>query len=122
MKKNDSSSDELTVKIKALELQEAVQMVEFKKRVQEFKQSVSPSALVATAYTGLKQNKKVQGNILDNSAGMAAGWLVRKLLSPKSGGILKRVSGYLLQYAATKFITKKMPAIREKVHLNGFLK
>jgi len=122
MAQDVSSRDKINLRIKELEHQEAVQMVELKKRVQDFKHSVAPAALVGSAYAGIRDNKQVQGNIIDRSAGMAVGWLLRKILTPKSGGIIKRIGGYALQYAATKFITNKMPAIREKVHFNRFIK
>jgi len=122
MEKKDFSLNDLSEKIKALELQEALEIVEFKKKVQEFKDNVTPASLVASAYTGFKQNKTVQGSILDSTAGLAAGWLIRKLLTPKSGSVIKMVGGYLLQYAATKFITKTIPVIRDKVHINRFRK
>ncbi len=117
MDKSSPRQDAISEKIKALELQEAMQMIELKKSFQDFKHSMAPSALVATAYNGIKENKQVQGNIIDRSAGLAAGWLVRKLFARSAGGALTKLSGYALQYVATKFITKKMPAIRDKVHL-----
>ena len=122
MEKSFSSRDKLSEKIKALEQQNALKMAELNNRVKEFKHSMAPAALISSAYNGIRQNKQVQGNLLDRSAGLAAGWVVRKLFARTAGGMLTKLSGYALQFVATKFITKKMPAIRDKVHLQGFTK
>ena len=106
---------DLDKKIKELEIVEARQLADIKEQFSVVKQSLRPSSLVKQAFNDIKGSKKIQRNALDTSVGMGAGFLARKIITFNSKNILRKLTGYALQYITTKLVTKKMPGIRGKI-------
>lgn len=112
-KKN--SSGWLVEEIRRLEQKEAMQINLLKLQGQETLHSLKPSSLVKSALGTVATSKDFKKNVIDTSLGIGAGLLARKWYVGASKNIFKKLAGFLLQNITTGVVTKKMPAVRERI-------
>jgi len=110
-----ANMNDLTRRILELEALHATQLASIKDQTQEILNDLKPSALVKSAFTEIAGNTRLKHNMIDTSLGIGAGFLVRKIFANKSAGLFRRLIGYGLQAITTKLVTKKIPAIRDKI-------
>ncbi len=106
--------DDLARKIKELEALEATQMEVVKAQLQVVRESLKPSSLIKNSFKSITGSGDLKHMAIDTSAGMAAGWVARKLFTLNSKGFVRKILGYGLQYITTNIVTKKLPELREK--------
>lgn len=112
-KKNNSGW--LIEEIRRLEQKETMQINLLKLQGHEILQSLKPSSLVKSALGTVVISKGLKKNVIDTSLGIGAGLLARKWYVGASKNIFKKLAGFILQNITTGVITKKMPAVREKI-------
>lgn len=115
MKNNVATMTDLAVKIRELEVTEAIQLASIKAQAYELSQRLKPSALIKTAFNDIIGSKNLQRNALDTSLGLGAGWVARKIFARNSTNMFRKMTGYILQLIITSLATKKIPRLREKM-------
>jgi hypothetical protein len=106
---------DLTKRIKELEMIESQQIVTLKMQRKDLSNSLRPVNLLKSAFSGVVSSKSIQHKALDASVGLGAGWLIKKILTPKSKSIVGNITGKALQVIATTLISKKLPSLRRKI-------
>lgn len=107
---------DLDSRIQVLQAREAMQLEVLKDQFSALKESLKPTTLIKDTYNEFVSSKTLQQSAFDTTLGLATGWLTKKLFRfSNSKNILKKGAGLLLQAVTTGIITKKMPAIRERI-------
>ena len=114
MKNSVATMDDLTERIKALEAMDAAQMEVVKAQLLVVKELLRPSVIIKNSLKAVTGSDDVKHAAIDTSAGLATGWLARKLFTFNSHGFVRKILGYGLQYITTNIVTKKLPELREK--------
>ncbi len=115
MKNGIANMTDLDERIKQLEALQAVQLTALKIQSRELMEDLKPSALLKTAFKDVVSSKAVKSDVMNTSIGMGAGWVARKLFTFNSKNLFRKVAGYALQYITTNLVTKKIPAIKDKI-------
>jgi len=110
----------LTERIQELEMIEARQLSAIKIQARDLSDSLRPSSLLKNTFSDLISSKNIRNGALNASVGLGTGWLLKKILTPRSKNTAKPVSlfhsiaGKALQIAATTLISKKLPKFQKK--------
>jgi hypothetical protein len=118
MVRDINTTSELAKRIQELEIIEARQLSVIKIQAGELFNSLRPAALLKNTLSEVVSSEKIRNSALNASIGLGAGWLIKKILTPKSkniakhGGIFKSIAGRVLQIAVTTLISKKLTNLR----------
>jgi len=105
--------DDLAAKIKELEAIDTRQMESLKLQLHGIKESLQPGALIKSSLRAIASSTEVKGTALTTTAGVAAGWVARKLFTLNSKSLIRKAIGYGLQLATTKLVAKKLPQLTD---------
>ena len=105
--------DGLAARIKELEARDGHQMENIKLQLHQVKASLQPGALIKSSLKAITTSKEIKGTALTTTAGLAAGWVARKLFTLNSKSLIRKAIGYGVQLATTKLVTKKLPRLTE---------
>jgi hypothetical protein len=94
-------------------------MEQVKYQLEIVKEGLKPAALLKGSIQGIIGSGELKSNAVSTSAGLAAGWLARKLFTLNSKNLIRKTLGYGVQFIATKLVTNKMPAIMKKTPGSG---
>lgn len=72
----------------------------------EVLQSMRPSALLKTMLTEITSSGELKDNLVNTSAGVAAGIVAKRLVSGKNAGIVRQVIGNGIQFGVTNIIAR----------------
>lgn len=105
--------DDLATRIKELEAADTRQMESLKLQLNGVKESLQPGALIKSSLRAIASSREIKGTALSTTAGIAAGWVARKLFTLNSPNLLRKAIGYGLQLATAKLVAKKLPQITQ---------
>ncbi len=115
-----NSMAELTLRINTLQQKEREQRAAFKEHAAGLLKGIKPASVVGSAISRIAASRTFQQSAIDTSIGVGAGWLVRKIYEANTSGFFKKLAAPLLQSLTTGFLTRKIPAIRQKLSSKGF--
>ncbi|OSZ81481.1 hypothetical protein CAP36_09695 [Chitinophagaceae bacterium IBVUCB2] len=111
--KRPSSIENLEIRIKQLERQYEEQVADIKLSASGLVESVSPMQILKSTLRTVVNTPGLKGNLVDTAVGLGAGFLGKKLLVNKSGGIFRKLTGSALQLILTNFVSKKLNQVRD---------
>lgn len=115
MKKEVRTIADLEERVLFLQSVEKNQVAQVKADAAVVVKGLRPAVLLKGMVSDIVGSKTVQKNVIDTTVGFGAGILAKKLFTSGTAGILRRVTGKILQVITTRMVTKKMPAIRHKI-------
>ncbi len=115
MKDSINTMSDLKVRIKELEALEARQVAGLKLQVHDTIEGMRPANLLKSAFNDMVGSKSLKQNAITASVGIGAGMLIKKIIMHKSKSLLGKMAGYGLQFLTTKLISKKLPALKQKI-------
>jgi hypothetical protein len=113
---NITSSAELKNAIKLLEIEKAGKEKLLKDQFVITYESLKPVNLINNFFKDISTSPVIFENFLSSAAGMASGFVTRKIVEGKSGSLLRKIFGSLLQFGITNFIAKHPDAIKSFGH------
>jgi hypothetical protein len=105
----------------AAELQKAIQLLQEEEVVkrkllqEEFRNTVEsfrPINLLKKAVKDVSASSELMDNIIGHVAGLASGYLSNKIFVGKSGNLLKKIIGVILQLGISKVVSQHPDAVR----------
>lgn len=93
--------EDLDARLLSLKLQEANQEDEIQGLLHDVKESVSPANLIKKAAHLFSPGDLGSGSIMNVAAGVAAGFLAKKIYKGRSAGLIKKLTAPILQYIIT---------------------
>ncbi len=105
--------DDLDARLLALKLQEANQQDEIQVLVHNIKESVSPANLLKKAAHLFSPGDLGSSSIMNVAAGVAAGFVAKKIYKGKSAGLIKKLTAPILQYIITVVVKNTIAKKRE---------
>lgn len=107
--------NDLYEEIKALEALELVQKAQIKELNQVVMDNLKPSALIKDVFSEMSSAKSLKKIAIDNTIGIGAGILVKRLIGINSPGLLRKLTGFVMQVITTKLVAKKAPIVINKI-------
>lgn len=98
--------------IAELENKKQLLQLELKATVKEKLEGLKPANLIKTVWNEVSSSPEIKHNILDNSLGLAAGFVSRKILIGKSHNPVRRLLGSLAQYGITNVVANNSNPIK----------
>ncbi len=106
--------DDLAARIKHLETEDALKMEQVKAQLAIVKESLKPSSLIKSSLGAIAGSNEIRVSALGTTAGVAAGWVARKLFTLNSKSMARKILGYGIQALTTNLVKKKLPNLLEK--------
>lgn len=106
---------DLEERIRELELLEAEQMNHLKASASIAAESIRPSNIIKNAFSDITGSGNFKKEALKASAGIAAGMLIKKVLTNNSASLLKKIAAYGLQFLTAKVVANKFPKIKKTI-------
>ena len=113
--KNIATQKDLQEAIHELEGRSTMQVKELRERLDHITQSVTPVNILKTAFHYFSSSPELKKSAINTAIGLGTGYVTRKLYVGKSGNILKKLAGTVVQFVVTNFVRKKAPVIRERI-------
>ncbi len=104
----------LDEKIRLLQIKKSNDLEILKEHFILTKKSLSPLNIVKESFHDFKESKDIRNTLLESAIGIAGGYFSKKLIVGNSKNIFKKISGAIVQYAVSNFITNKA----EKINSN----
>jgi len=107
------------------ELQEAIQLLEFeqseksrllKEQLNISYESLKPLNLLRGALKDVSSTPGLGENLFGSAVGLASGYLSKKIIVGKSGNLLRKLIGSVLQFGVTNIVTRHPDSIRTFAH------
>ena len=111
--KQPSSIENLETRIIELELQYAEQVADIKQSASGLIDRVSPMQILKSTLRNVVTTPGLRGNLIDTAVGLGAGFIGKKILVNKTGGIFGKITGSALQLLLTNFVSQKLHQARE---------
>ena len=112
MKKIHSKS-QLKEKIYVLELQQHEEFVNLKSQFQTTYESLKPINFIKSTLQEVSSSTVIKNNLLNNTIGLATGYLSKRVLVGASHNPIKRLLGTILEFAIANIVTKKAESIQQ---------
>lgn len=109
--------DDLDARLLQLKLQEANQRDEIHVHVHNLKESVSPANLIKKAANLFSPGDLSSSSIMNVAAGVAAGFIAKRIYKGKSAGLIKKLTAPILQYIITVVVKNTIAKKRETAQL-----
>lgn len=97
--------DQLRARIEALESLRLQQEHELRVSARAAIDSIRPSQLIRNAVSKTLQTPGIGKSVLKGAAGLAAGYVAKKLMVRSTTGVAKKAAGTLLQVGLAKAVT-----------------
>ncbi len=114
MENSIRNMNDLAARIKQLEAEDAIKTEQVKVQLVIVKESLKPSSLIKSSLGAIAGSKEARSSALGTTAGLAAGWLARKLFTLNSKNFVRNILGYGIQAVTTNLVQKKLPGLTEK--------
>jgi len=101
---NITTAKQLDNYIAALELKKASQQLELKQTIKEKVEALKPANLLKNAWEHVVSSPEIKDNVIDNSIGLAAGFVSKKILVGNTRNPIKRLLGSLAQFGITNLV------------------
>jgi len=112
--KLESATDILTRDILLLKARRAGEMDALKEQVHVIYESIRPINLIKSTLKEATEMPDIKGNIGKAAIGMAAGYVLKKILFGPSINPLKNIAGAAFQTLITNVVAKNSDTIKEK--------
>ena len=113
MKQRKSQMQLLDEAILLLETRKKQDLEDLKTQFHQTSNSFKPINIFHQTIKDFKELPEIKTNIFEAIISISGGYLTKKLLVGKSHSFVKRALGYILQYAVTNFISKKVNSENE---------
>ncbi|MFM9947551.1 MAG: hypothetical protein ACKV1O_06395 [Saprospiraceae bacterium] len=110
---NINSADELRATILHLEAQQDEEIRILKEQFHLAYESVKPINLIKSTFKQAVDSPEVTNNFLSTVAGLAAGYLSKKLFQSVSHSPIKKLLGTALQFGITTLIARNPEKVKE---------
>lgn len=102
-------TDKLHNAITVLEIRQSIELNELKTQFDNLIETTKPINIIKNTLNDFSNTPDAKSNIIASITSIAAGYISRKILvDDSSSNIIKKISGYALQFAVTNFISKKI--------------
>lgn len=108
-----TTSEQLNQFIAVLEMKKLNQEIELKHTIKETLNDLKPVNLIKSAWDQVSTSPEIKDNIIDNSIGLATGYLSKKILTGNSNNPLKRLVGSLAQFGITNLVANHPDPIKK---------
>jgi hypothetical protein len=109
---NIKSSADLKKAIQSLEIEQAFSEQLLKEQFLLTYESLKPLNIIKNTLKDMVSSTNLIDNTLGASAGIAAGYLTRKVVVGTSGNIVRKLIGSMLQFGVTNFVSQHPDAIK----------
>jgi len=106
------SSAELRIAIQNLEAEQAFHKQLLKDQLLLVQESLRPSNLIKYAFNDIASSPYLTDNILGVAAGLATGFVTKKIAFGVPGSIIKKLFGILLQIGVTDVVTHNPDSVK----------
>ncbi|WP_308990616.1 hypothetical protein QLS71_003950 [Mariniflexile litorale] len=108
MKKPKNQIELLNDAMLLLEIRRKKEYEDLKIQFHETSESFRPINIWNQTVKDFRESTEVKTNLLETILSVAGGYFSKKIIVGKSNSIVKSLLGYVLQYAVTNFISKKV--------------
>jgi len=109
---NITNAAELKNAIQLLQEEELIKRQLLKEQLNLTFESLKPINLLKKTVKDISTSPELIDSIIGNVAGLASGYLTNKIFVGKSGNLLKKIIGVILQLGVTKVVSQYPDAIR----------
>lgn len=113
--KKSSPSFNLQQRITELELLERKQIALLKKSAEALADSISPARVIKSTLSDMVTSPGLKGKLIDTAVGIGAGLIGKKIVTRNSKNVITKITGSVMQFLLSNFISKKMHQVREEV-------
>jgi len=106
------TEDDLAQAVSTLEKKQKEQGIIVVAEFNELLQSVRPSAILKNIFTEITSSGELKDNLVNTSAGVAAGIFAKRLVAGKNAGIVRQVVGNGIQFGVTNIIARNPETIK----------
>lgn len=110
--KNTSSYARLQNEIELLEDEQAFKRELLKEQINITYESLRPLSIIRSALKNISSSPNLTENVLGSAAGLASGYLSKKIFIGTSGNIIRKLIGLILQFGITNVVSRHPEAIR----------
>ncbi|MFI0428222.1 hypothetical protein [Mariniflexile sp. HMF6888] len=110
MKKSKNQIESLNDAMVLLEKRRRKEYEDLKLQFYETSESFRPINIFNQAVRDFREFPEVKTNLFETILSVTGGYFSKKIIVGKSNSFIKKISGYVLQYAVTNFISKKVGA------------
>lgn len=114
MKQHKSQMQLLDDAILLLEVKRRKEYNDLKTQFYKTSESFKPINIFNQTVKDFRELPEVKTNLLETILSISGGYFSKKLLLGKSNSLVKSILGYVLQYAVTNFISKKVSTEKEE--------
>jgi hypothetical protein len=104
--KSKYSGKYLAETIKQLEIKKETEEEQLKEQFHLAYNSLKPANLIESAFLKAVNSGKLKDNVINTSAGLTTGFLIKKLFVGSSHSLLKNIFGNVLMFGITNLIIK----------------
>ncbi|MEN3322852.1 hypothetical protein VP395_03875 [Mariniflexile soesokkakense] len=108
MKKPKNQIELLNDAIVLLEKRRKKEYEELKLQFYETSENFRPINIFNQAVKDFREVPEVKTNLFETILSITGGYFSKKIIVGKSNSLVKKILGYVLQYAVTNFISKKV--------------
>jgi hypothetical protein len=112
-----SSVAELKVAIQQLEVEQVEKERLLKEQVYITYESLKPVNVIRRMLRDIFSSKGLGEDLTGTTVGMATGFLIRKLFIGSSGNVFRKLTGSVLQYGLSNFISRNSEMIKSVGHM-----
>jgi len=105
--KNKEARDKLENLISLVEARKKMELLELKGSVNGLVDTLRPANLLSTTLDEFSK-PEIKEKLVASVLSLAAGYLSRKLIVGKSNHPVRKVAGYLIQWAVSKILARKL--------------
>ena len=109
--KTTFTADDLKLRIHSLQARSLQQEEDLKYTAGLLVESLKPANLIKDTFKSTVQSPGFGKNLLKGAAGLAVGFLTKRLFVTKSSGIVKKAVGTALELGIAKIVTKNAAKI-----------
>lgn len=122
--KQKNETDALNEAISLLENKRAEELKLLKEQLHLVSESLKPINLIKNTWHEVASSPEIKNNIVNNTIGLATGYLTKKVLFGASHNPVKKLIGTLLQFAVANVVSKHSDGIKSTGEnlLHRFLK
>lgn len=105
--KDRDASEKLKRLIAVVEAKKKMEFLQLKAGVTGMVDTLKPSNLLASTLQEFSK-PEIKEKLVGSALSLAAGYLLRKLVVGKSNSPMRKVTGYLVQWAVSKIMARKL--------------
>lgn len=110
--KNQSKTDTLIEKIRLLQSKKEREFTLLKEQFHVTYESLKPINLIKNTFHEVTESSEIKNNIVNNTIGLATGYLTKKVLFGSARYPIAKLVGTLLQFAIANIVSKHTDNIK----------